>query len=248
MEDARTYRPPDLDAVCRLETLRELVRRYKGRRAVCLQHRAAFMWSAYLMGLDNLLASMVADRKLAELVMDKVLEANMKVAQNAIRAGADIVMLGDDFAHNHGPMMSPALFKELILPRLRKMIAMIHDEGAFCIKHTDGNIYTLLDMILDAGPDGLHPIEPVAGMELREVKRLAGHRVCLAGNIDCAHLLPHGSPEAVREAVRQAIADAGEGGGYMVSSSNSVHSSCKAQNLIAMVEAAKQYGSYGTTE
>ena len=81
-------------------------------------------------------------------------------------------------------------------------------------------------------------------MELAKVKALVGDKVCLVGNIDCAHLLPHGSVEEVYAAVRQAIADGGPGGGYIVTSSNSIHSSCKPENLIAMVEACKQYGAY----
>jgi uroporphyrinogen decarboxylase len=168
----------------------------------------------------------------------------MRVVRRAIRAGAEVIILGDDYAGNHGPMMSPAVFRTFLLPRLRKMIDMIHEEGAFCIKHSDGNLYSLLDMIISAGPDGLNPIEPVAGMELRRVKQLVGDRVCLVGNIDCAHLLPHGTVEQVREAVRTAIADAAAGGGYMLSSSNSIHSSCNAANFVAMVRAAHEFGRY----
>jgi len=141
-------------------------------------------------------------------------------------------------------MMSPTIFERFILPRLKKMIDMIHAEGAFCIKHTDGNIYEILDMIISAGPDGINPIEPAAGMELRKVKELAGDRVCIIGNIDCGHLLPHGTVEEVREAVRQAVQDAASGGGYIVTSSNSVHSSCKPENLVAMVRAVHEFGVY----
>jgi uroporphyrinogen decarboxylase len=155
-----------------------------------------------------------------------------------------VIVLGDDYASNQGPLMSPAVFKQFILPRLRRMIDMIHDEGAFCIKHSDGNLYSLLDMIVDARPDGINPIEPVAGMELKKVKQLVGDRVCLSGNIDCGHLLPHGTEEQVAHAVRQAIADAAPGGGYILSSSNSIHSSCNPANLVAMVRAAKAYGAY----
>lgn len=244
MADARAYQPPDPDAPHRLGALPDLVRRYKGKRAICFHHRAAFMWSAYLMDIDHLLMSMLAEPELAELVMDKVLECNMAIVRNAVRAGADLIVLGDDYAHNQGPMMSPACFEQMILPRLRKMIAMIHDEGALVIKHSDGNLYTLLDMIVSAGPDGINPIEPVAGMELKRVKQLVGDRVCVTGNIDCAHLLPHGTTQQVRDAVRQAIADAAAGGGYIVTSSNSIHSSCDPLNLIAMVEACHEFGQY----
>jgi uroporphyrinogen decarboxylase len=245
--DAESWRPPDPDAPGRLGVLPDLVRRYKGRRAICFHHRAAFMWAAYLMDIDQLLMAMLAEPDLAERVLDTVLDANLRVVRNAIRAGAEVIVLGDDYAHNHGPMMSPAVFERLILPRLRRMIDLIHDEGALCIKHSDGNIYPILDLIVDAGPDGLNPIEPAAGMELGEVKRRVGDRVCLVGNIDCGQLLPHGTPGEVRDAVRRAIADAAAGGGYIVSSSNSIHSTCRPENLAAMVDAAHAFGRYAET-
>ena len=244
LADARAYTPPDPAAPHRLGKLPDLVARYKGRRAICFHHRAAFMWAAYLTGLDQLLMNFLAEPDLAACIMDKVLACNMEVVRRAIRSGAEVIVLGDDYAGNHGPMMSPAVFAEFILPRLKRMVDLIHEEGALCVKHSDGNLYSLLDMIVSAGPDGLNPIEPVAGMELAKVKRLVGDRVCLVGNIDCGQLLPHGTPEQVRQAVRQAIADGGPGGGFILSSSNSIHSSCKGENLVAMVRACHEFGRY----
>ena len=248
LADARAYTPPDPDAPQRLGALPELVRRYRGKRAILFHHRAAFMWSAYLMGIDNLLMNLLAEPEMAEIVLDKVLEANMGVVRRAIRAGAEVIVLGDDYASNHGPMMRPGVFREFLLPRLKRMIDMIHEEGAFCIKHSDGNLYSLLEMIVSAGPDGINPVEPVAGMELKKVKELVGSRVCLTGNIDCAKLLPYGSVEQVSEAVRQAIADAAAGGGYILTSSNSIHSSCKAENFVAMIRACREFGEYRTPD
>ncbi len=244
MADARSFTPPGPDAPHRIEKLRDLVSRYKGKRAICFHHRAAFMWSAYLMGLDNLLAALASELDFAEYLMDKVLDTNMQIVRNAIRAGAEVIVLGDDYAHNHGPLFSPDMFRRLILPRLARMVQMIRDEGALCVKHSDGNIYPLLDMIVSTGCHGLNPIEPVAGMDLATVKRLVGDRVCLLGNIDCGELLSHGSEEQVEEAVRQAIADAAAGGGFILSSSNSIHSSVNPRNFAAMLRAGRKYGSY----
>ena len=192
--------------------------------------------------------SFLTEPETVEIMMDKVLQCNMRIVRRAIRAGAEMIALSDDYAANLGPLMSPAIFAQFILPRLKKMIDMIHEEGALCIKHSDGNLYSLLDMIVSAGPDGLHPIEPVAGMELGKVKELVGDNICLVGNIDCAHLLPHGTTEDVDDAVRQAIADAGQGGGFIITSSNSIHSSCNPQNLVAMVEAGRRHGTYPLRE
>ena len=244
MQDAEEYSPPDPDAPHRLGTLPDLVARYKGKRAIFFHHRAAFMWSAYLMGIDNLLASFLAEPELAILVMDKVLEANIRVVRNAIRAGAEVIVLGDDYAHNLAPLMSPDVFREFILPRLAKMVDAIKEEGAFCVKHSDGNIYSILDMIVSTGTDGLNPIEPVAGMDLATVNRLVGDKVCLLGNIDCGHLLSHGTCEQVEQAVIQAIQDAGKGGGFIITSSNSIHSSVNPANYAAMIEAARRHGAY----
>ena len=86
---------------------------------------------------------------------DKVLECNMTVVRRAIGAGAEVIILGDDYASNLGPLMSPACFEHFILPRLAKMIDMIHEEGALCIKHTDGNIMPIIDQLVDANPHAL---------------------------------------------------------------------------------------------
>lgn len=244
MADAQAFQAPNPAAPNRLGKLPELVRRYKNKRAICFHQRAAFMWSAYLMNIDAMLMNMLAEPEMVTVVLDKVLEANIALARRAIRAGAEVLVLGDDYADNRGPMMSPALFRELILPRLKKMVDAIHEEGAFCVKHSDGNLYPILDMIVSAGPDGLNPIEPVAGMELAKVKALVGRRICLIGNIDCGQLLPYGTTAQVREAVRHAIQDAAQDGGYIVSSSNSFHSACKPANLVAMVNAAHEFGNY----
>ncbi|MBN1395956.1 MAG: hypothetical protein JW959_13120 [Pirellulales bacterium] len=244
LADARAFTPPDPDAPHRLGKLPELVERYAGRRAIIFHHRAAFMWSAYLMGIDRMLMNFLAEPELVEIVMDKVLRCNMAVVRRAIRAGAEVIVLGDDYASNIGPMMSPAVFDFFLLPRLKRMIDMIHEEGALCIKHSDGNLYSLLDRIVAAGADGLNPIEPMAGMDLKKTKALVGDRICLIGNIDCGQLLPFGVPEEVRQAVRQAIADAAGDGGFILSSSNSIHSSCRAENFVAMIRACREFGEY----
>ena len=122
-EDAEAYQPPDPAVPVCLAPRRDRVRRYKGVRAMCSHHRAAFMWSAYLMGLDGLLMAMVVDRGLAELALDKVLDTSMQIVRAAIRAGAEVIILGDDHAYNRGPLMSPALFEAVNLPRLLRMTA-----------------------------------------------------------------------------------------------------------------------------
>lgn len=244
LDDARAYHPPDPNDPRRLGNLPDLVRRYKGKRAVRFGHRAEFMWSVYLMGMDSLLEKLLTEPETVCRVMDTVLEANIIVARNAVRAGAEIITLGDDYAHNGGPLMSPRLFGEFLLPRLKRMVDAVHEEGALVIKHTDGNIHSILEMLIASGMDCLNPIDPTAGMDLAVVKRLVKGQVSLCGNIDVTHLLPHGTPEQVHEAVRRAIAAGAPGGGFLLASSNSIHSSCRPENFTAMVHAGRTLGCY----
>ena len=81
-------------------------------------------------------------------------------------------------------------------------------------------------------------------MPLSDAKAAYGDRVCLVGNIDCGELLSHGTGELVEAAVARCIAAAAPGGGFILSSSNSIHSSVDPGNYLAMVEAGHIYGVY----
>jgi len=243
-EDLRKWAPPDSDAPHRLGSLPELVARFKGKRAIFFRHRAAFMWSVFLRGFDNLLADFLLDPEFAHELMDKVLAMSIGMARNAIRAGADAIVVADDYAGNDNPFFSPAIAREFVIPRLKRMVDAIHEEGGKVIKHSDGNLWPILDAIVETGIDGLNPLEPVAGMDIGEVKRRYGHRLCLIGNIDCAHVLSEADPEEVDAAVRDCIRTAAPGGGFIISSSNAIHSSVRPENYRTMIEAARKYGTY----
>lgn len=244
LDDLVTYTPPDPSAPGRLSDLPDLISRFKGEKAIIFHHRAAFMWAVYLVGFENLLKAFVNNEELAHTVLDMVLEVNQQIVRQAIRAGADIISLGDDYAGNKGPFMSPKHFRKFIKPRLAQMVEATHKEGAYCLKHTDGNILPIIDDIIETGIDALNPIEPAAGMDIGKVKTRYGDKVCLVGNIDCTELLPNGTERDVEKAVKECIRTASPGGGHIISSSNSIHASVKPENYLAMIRAVKKYGAY----
>jgi uroporphyrinogen decarboxylase len=242
--DLEKYVPPDPDAPQRLGKLPELVARYKGKKAIFFRHRAAFMWSVFLHGFENLLMDFLVEPEFAHRLMDTVLDVTLRIARNAIRAGADAIVIADDYAGNDSPFFSLAVFKEFVLPRLKRMVEVIHEEGGMAVKHSDGNLWPILDMIVDTGIDALNPMEPIAGMDIGRVKQKYGKRLCLIGNIDCAYILSEAPTEEVVAAVKECIRKASPGGGHIISSSNAIHSSVKPQNYRAMIEATKDCGRY----
>jgi uroporphyrinogen decarboxylase len=141
-------------------------------------------------------------------------------------------------------MMSPRHFAEFILPGLQRAVDNAHQAGAYVVKHSDGNIMPLMDMIVATGIDAINPLEPPAGMDIGYVKQHYGDRIAIVGNIDCGELLCNAPVEEVRRVTRETIEVAAPGGGFCLSSSNSIHSSVKPENYMAMVETLREYGEY----
>jgi uroporphyrinogen decarboxylase len=243
-EDLRKYTPPDPDAPHRLGDLPDLVKRFKHKKAIVFIQRAAFMHSVALRGFEDLLVDFLAEPEFAGDVLDVVAETNIRLAHNAIKAGADIIVLSDDYAGNDTTFFSPAVFRKLVLPRLQRVVDAIHAEGAKVVKHSDGNLWPILDEIVDTGIDAINPIEPVAGMDIGDVKQKYGDRVCLVGNVDCSYILSEASTDEVTEVVAECIRKGSPGGGHIIASSNCIHSAVKPENYLAMIRATKEFGEY----
>jgi len=243
-DDLKRYTPPDPNADDVLGTIPELVARFKGKKAVTAICRDAFFNPAFLRGTTQFLMDMVDNPKLVHELVEVCQSHDIPVMQRMVAAGMDVVVFGDDYADKNATLMSPKHFKEFILPGLKRAVDAAHEAGAYVVKHTDGNIMGVLDMIVGTGIDALNPLEPQAGMDIGLVKEKYGDRIALIGNIDCGYLLSQAPAEEVRRVTRRTIQIAGPGGGYMLSSSNSIHSSVKPENLMAMVETLREYGEY----
>lgn len=178
-------------------------------------------------------------KDLARISTDFVLE----VTEKAAGLGCDVIILDGDLAFNYTTLMSPAQYEEFIFPYHKEIVAHAHAKGLKIVKHSDGNMWPIMDGIADAGFDGFNPVQPQC-MDIGEVKAKYGRRMCILGNIDCTYLLPFGTEEEVDRTVKETIAKAAPGGGYIISSSNSIHPGCRSENYIAMVKAARKYGVY----
>lgn len=243
-EDLKTYTPPDPNADDVLGSIPELVERFKGKKAVTAICRDAFFNPAFLRGTSRFLMDMVDNPKLVHELIEVCQSYDLPAMQRMVAAGMDVVVFGDDYADKNATLMSPRHFKEFILPGLKRAVDAAHEAGAYVVKHTDGNIMGIIEMIVETGIDALNPIEPQAGMDIGLVKEKYGDRIAIIGNIDCGYLLSQAPAEEVRRVTRRTIQIAAPGGGYMLSSSNSIHSSVKPENFTAMVETLRECGEY----
>lgn len=242
--DLDHFQPPDPYADYRLDTLRSAVKRFKGEKAIIFLGHDAFEFSHYLRGMDNLLLDYIVNPELPKRLAEIIMQYKLRVMENAVEVGADILLTGDDYAHRHAPIMSPEHFKEFVLPYLKQAVNLAKRLGVPFVKHTDGNLWPIMDLLVDSGIDALDPLEPIAGMDIGKVKELYGGRITLFGNVDCGELLSRGAPEEVVEAVKETIAKASPGGGHILASSNSIHPAVKPENYRAMLETARRFGQY----
>jgi len=248
-KDLKKYSLPDADSEYLYKTLKESVKRFKGEKAIVFIAHETFEYSHYLSGgMDKLFMNYVIAPDFVKELTDMIWAYKSKSIKNALEVGADAIAVGDDYAGRIGPLMSPEHFREFILPYLKKAVDVTHKNGSYLIKHTDGNIWKILDDIINTGIDALDPLEPLAYMDIGKVKEKYGNRVCLAGNIDCTMVLPLGTEEEVKEAVKETIAKAAPGGGYIMASSNSIHPGVNPKNYKVMVETTRKYGKYPLDE
>lgn len=134
-------------------------------------------------------------------------------------AGLDGFILCSDYCFNKGPFLSPKMFGEFVTPYLARLIAAIREHGGYAIKHTDGNIMPILDQLVSTNPHALHSIDPMAGVDIREVKRLVGDKVALCGNVHCA-AMQTGTEQDVIDSAEYCLTWAKPGGGYVYCTSN----------------------------
>ncbi len=242
--DLKKYEPPDPHAAGRYDSIERVVAKYKGDKAVGVHLNDVFSIPRNLMGMENLLMAFVAEPELIKGLVELSVEINIEMAKEVAKRGVDFVFTGDDYAATEGPMISPDMFREFLYEPLKRVMAGFKDVGLPVIKHTDGNIMPILDMILDSDIDCLDPIDPVAGLDIGDFKKKYGDRIALKGNVDCAHTLTFGSEKEVVEETKEVIRKAAHGGGLILSSSNSIHSAVKPGNYLAMWNAIRMYGRY----
>lgn len=244
-KDLEGYAPPDPDEEWRYLHLQILLDRFKGQRAVVGHVTDVFdIAKESLLGDEAYFEAMIKNPDLVDHVNQIVLNYNLRFIKNAIELGVDYFLISGDFAITQGPFVSPKHTARFLTPALKQQVDLCHSLGVPVVKHTDGNIWPIFDLLLGTGIDGIHPLDPFAGMDLGEVKQKYGDRVCLFGNVNCGATLSWGTIEEVRQEVKECIRKAGSGGGYVCTSSNSVHSQVKPENYTAMVQAIREYGQY----
>jgi len=156
-----------------------------------------------------------------------------------------VVLVCEDIAYKGGLMISPSILRDHFFPRLQKAIEPLKRGGVKAIFHSDGDITEVLDDLIEAGSDGINPIDPSAGMDIGYVKEKYGDKLILVGNVDGSRILPFGTPEEVEEEVKSCIRKGSPGGGHLIECGNGeIMPDVPLENALTFFRAVHKYGRY----
>ena len=201
-----------------------------------------FCLACGLCGMETMLYNMAARPEIAKAVLDRATDVYLGMNQRMFEAAngkLDICYMGDDFGSQHGLLMSPAAFRAMIKPNLKRLYSHAKEWGLVTMHHSCGSVVDIIPDLIEIGVDVLDPIQIRAnGMDPATLKRRFGDRLAFHGAIDTQQTLPFGSVEDVRAQVREMISILGDGGGYIVCGSQSLISDIPTENILAMCDEA----------
>ncbi len=149
----------------------------------------------------------------------------------------NISYVAEDLGSQESLMFSLAHIRRFLLPRMKRMVDLAHEAGAYVFFHSDGAIREVLPHMIELGVDVLNPIQwRCAGMEREELARDFGTNLVFHGGVDNQQTLPFGTPGDVRDEVIENLRTLGAGGGYILAPCHNIQSVSPVENVVALYE------------
>lgn len=244
ISDLREYKWPNVKEEEKYKNIVEATEYFNKSKAIIVLLRDVFSNPKDLLGFENFLMSFNTNKKIIKELIKESAEFSIKLAEESYKYGGEVILATDDYADNKGTLINPDTMREFILLVLSDLFKEFKRVGFKVIKYTDGNIMPIINDLLECNIDCLDPIYPLANMDLKSIKKTIGSRVCLKGNVNCATKLVDGTLDETICETKKCLDVTKKNGGYILSSSNSIHSGINPSNFLKMVETVKEYGHY----
>ncbi len=244
LEDLRDFQVPDPDASYRFDKIKKTMKAFGDEKLVVARVRDVVSQPRDLMGYQNYLISFYEEEELIQELMKISCDYSCRICENLRDLGVEAIVVGDDIADNFNLIMSPKMFREMVLPHFTRLVQHAKKLGMKVIKHSDGDLNSVVPDLIGAGIDCLDPIDRRGNMDLAALKKQFGHQIAFKGNVDCVSTLVDQPLEAVRREVAQCLLEGAQGGGLILSSSNSIHTGINPENWKYMLEQLHELGNY----
>jgi uroporphyrinogen decarboxylase len=254
IEDLESYPWPDMDDPTRVTHVKAEAQKLadENKYAVLATPWLAFpLERAYAMQrMDRFMSNLGRYPDFARALLTKIAERCKTLMSHFLREAGDhidMIKIGDDLGMQNSLLMSPKMYREIVKPIHADYISFIKSHTkAKVFFHTDGDVFPLIPDFIEMGVDILNPVQTSAGKmsNLEELKRQFGKNLVFCGAIDTHRILPFGTPDEVHAEVKRIIEILGKDGGYMLSSVHTILPDVPPENILAMVDAALEFGKY----
>lgn len=212
---------------------------------------SSITWAAsILMGMQNLFIQMIDNPEIVTMLFERIthfyLQVLKRIYQN-VKGNIDVYFLGDDYGTQDGLLIGKKMLKRYILPNMKKLITKAKDYNYKVMFHSCGSIHEIIPDLIDIGIDILDPIQTKAkGMDIISFKKKYGDKITFHGGVDTQFTLPFGSVEDVKNEVLKLIENVSSGGGFIISSSQSIQNDVPLENIKTLYYTGYKYGHYNS--
>ena len=226
--------------------------REAGRVAVFMGDRlnrvAQLKPAMYLRGLEATLVDLASRPEVAQAILARIrgfYRVYLERILDAARGKIDLVLTGDDFGSQHGPLLSPKMWRSFIMPGFAEYVALIHAYGAKAMHHTCGSVYEIIPEMIACGLDVLQSIQPEAArMSLVDLRDAYGSQLCFHGGVSIQATMPFGTAHEIRQEVRRIADVVKPAAGYIFCTAHNIQADTSVTNVLALLDAYEEYGWY----
>ncbi len=249
LDDVNNYPWPD-PACVDVSGIRDAATAWRDEYAILGGDWSPFWHDAIdLLGMENLYIKMYEKPDLVDSLMTHMVNFYVESSRRIFEEAGDLIdvsFIGNDLGGQTGPLLGPELFERFVLPHIKRLIDLGHEYDLKIQMHCCGGFEPLIEMLISAGLDSLHAIQPSChGMDLAALKKNYGDRIVLNGAIDSHHILIDGTPDTIRDDTGQVLSIMKPGGGYIAGASHDwVLEETPVENMVAMADAVMEFGGY----
>lgn len=220
----------------------------KGKEAYPIEggYYEPFLTYKDLRGPERAFMDLVENPEIVHFCLDKLFDlsfAKIKRIYEQIPGKVLLTYVAEDMGSQEDLMISPSHIREFLLPRMKKIVDFVHQQGAFVFHHNDGSIRRIIPDLIDTGIDVLNPIQwRCENMERHRLKADFGEQIVFHGAMDNQQTLPFGSKLDVKNEVLENLKTLGKGGGYILAPCHNIQPNTPLENILTMYETGYTYG------
>jgi uroporphyrinogen decarboxylase len=184
--------------------------------------------------MENLMMDFLDHPDFVRRLLRAIADYNIAQATEALKYDIDAVYFGDDWGQQRGLQMGPRLWRQFVLPELKRMYSVVRDAGKLVFIHSCGKVDELFDDLIRIGLNCFNPFQPEV-MDVFDIMKRYRGRLAFHGGLSTQRTLPYGSVEDVKNATRKLL-EAGADGGYIFAPAHAVEGDVPLENMLAFIE------------